>query len=72
MSTAKVLTIPAISCEHCARTITGALEPLDGIRSVRVDIPAHEVAVEFDEGTIQLARIEQVLLDEEYPVAEVR
>ncbi len=32
------LNVPDISCEHCERAITGALSPVDGVRSVRVDI----------------------------------
>ena len=69
--TTKVLTVPAISCAHCERAITNALEPLEGIQSVKVDIPARLVAVEFDEGTVGLDRIKEVLLEEEYPVAAV-
>lgn len=69
--THRVLTVPDISCEHCERAIRGALEPLDGVRSVRVDIPAHLVTLDFDEATLDLERIKQVLLEEEYPVASV-
>ena len=39
-----VLNVPDISCEHCERTITNALQPVDGVRSVRVDIPADRFA----------------------------
>ena len=69
--TSKVLTVPDISCEHCERAITNALQPLDGVRSVEVDIPAHLVAVEYDETRVGLERIKEVLLEEEYPVAAV-
>jgi copper chaperone len=69
--TKKVLTVPDISCEHCERAIKGALEPLDGVESVSVDIPAHIVSVEFDERRVGLDRIKEVLLAEEYPVAAV-
>jgi len=69
--TKKLLTVPDISCEHCERAIKSALEPLDGVESVRVDIPAHVVSVEFDERRVGLDRIKEVLLAEEYPVAAV-
>ena len=69
--TTKVLTVPDISCAHCERAITNALQPLDGVRSVTVDIPAHLVSVEFDDATVGLDRIKQVLLEEEYPVSAV-
>ncbi|MDQ6789471.1 MAG: heavy-metal-associated domain-containing protein [Candidatus Dormibacteraeota bacterium] len=67
----KVLSVPEISCEHCERTIIGALQPLEGIRSVHVDVPAQHVSVEYDETRIGLERIKEVLLEEEYPVAAV-
>lgn len=70
--TTKVLTVPDISCSHCEHAILSALEPLEGIGSVRVDIPAHLVSVEFDEAKVGLDRIKEVLLEEDYPVSAVR
>jgi len=66
-----VLEVPDISCAHCERTITAALTPLDGVRAVRVDIPARRVTVEFDPDTIEVERMTQVLEEEEYPVESV-
>jgi len=69
--TKMVLTVPDISCAHCERAITNALEPVEGVKSVKVDIPGHLVSVEFDEARVGLDRIKEVLLEEEYPVASV-
>ena len=69
--TKKLLSVPNISCEHCERAIKKALDPLEGVESVRVDIPAHVVSVEFDERRVGLDRIKEVLLEEEYPVAAI-
>lgn len=69
--TKMVLTVPDISCSHCERAITKALEPVEGIESVKVDIPAHLVSVEYDEARVSLDRIKEVLLEEDYPVASV-
>ena len=63
------LSVPDISCEHCERTITEALTPLDGVRNVRVDIPSKQVSVDYDESTIDVDRFKTVLQEEEYPVA---
>ena len=67
--TSRMLTVPDISCSHCERTIVNALTPLAGVASVRVDIPRHLVSVEFDEKRVDLDRIKEVLLEEEYPVS---
>ena len=69
--TSRLLTVPDISCAHCERAINSALEPLDGVLSVRVDIPGHLVSVEFDEAKVGLEQIKEALLEEEYPVSAV-
>jgi copper chaperone len=64
-----VLNVPDISCEHCERTITSALTPLEGIRSVNVDIPQKQVRVDYDEKHVSVDQMKDVLKEEEYPVA---
>ena len=63
------LSVPDISCEHCERTITEALTPLDGVREVKVDIPSKQVNVEYDESTVDVNKFKAVLQEEDYPVA---
>ena len=69
--TSAVLNIPEISCDHCARTVTEALTPIEGVRRVRVDVPAQQVHVEYDETQVGLERMKTVLEEEEYPVVSV-
>jgi copper chaperone len=66
-----VLNIPDISCEHCERTITNALTPVEGIRSVNVDIPGKQVRVDYDDSLVDVTRMEEVLQEEDYPVESV-
>jgi len=66
-----VLSVPDISCEHCERVVSGALQPLQGVRNVKVDIPAAQVEVEYDEATADVERMKQALADEDYPVQAV-
>ena len=63
-----VLNVPDISCEHCQRTITGALQPVTGVQSVNVDIPAKQVRVEYDPGRVSVDRLKDILQEEDYPV----
>ncbi|HEY4025112.1 MAG TPA: heavy-metal-associated domain-containing protein [Candidatus Dormibacteraeota bacterium] len=67
-----VFDVPDVSCEHCERTITGALQPIAGVREVSVDVPARTVAVAFDDRIVGVERLKQVLTDEDYPVAAER
>lgn len=66
-----VLSVPDISCEHCERVVSGALTPLPGVRSVKVDIPAAKVEVEYDEGKADIDQMKQALAGEDYPVQAV-
>ncbi|HZP94873.1 MAG TPA: heavy-metal-associated domain-containing protein [Candidatus Limnocylindria bacterium] len=65
------LNVPDISCEHCERTITNALAPVEGVRSVRVDIPTKRVEVEYDDASLDVSKMKEILQGEEYPVESV-
>ena len=66
-----VLNVPDISCEHCERTITNALTPVEGIRSVNVDITGKQVRVDYDEAQVSVDLMKDVLKEEDYPVESV-
>lgn len=65
------LSIPAISCAHCARAIESALAPVAGVQSVSVDVPGHTVELSYDPGAVELDRISGILAEEGYPVASI-
>ncbi len=44
---------PDISCEGCANAIRRALGNVNGVQSVKVDVPRREVQVEYDEATVE-------------------
>jgi copper chaperone len=63
------LSVPDISCEHCARTIRRALAPVEGIHDLDVDIPAKQVRVTYDASVVAPERMKEILMTEGYPVA---
>lgn len=65
------LHVPDIDCEHCEHAITEALTPTAGVRSVQVDIPTKQVRLDYDESTISIDRVREILAEEDYPVASV-
>ncbi len=69
--TTAVLTIPAIDCPHCSRAITKALQPREGIQRVHVDVPGQQVHLEFDERTISLEQVKDILAKADYEVEAV-
>jgi len=66
-----ILNVPDISCEHCERTITNALIPVAGVRTVNVDIPGRQVRVDYDESQVNVDRMKDILQEEDYPVESV-
>ena len=52
-----VLKVDGMSCGHCVKAITKALEILSGIHTVEVDLKAKTVTVEHDPA---LAAIEKI------------
>jgi copper chaperone len=66
-----ILNVPDISCEHCERTITNALAPIEGVCTINVNIPAREVRVEYDDSVVDVNKMQEVLQEEDYPVASV-
>ena len=69
MTTTLTRTAPDISCEHCVRAIRGALEALDGVKRVEVDIAARRVEVRYDDGAATAEQIDAALEAEGYPPA---
>jgi copper chaperone len=66
-----VLTVPDISCEHCVKSVTNALSPVDGVQNVSVDIPTKQVTVQFDDSRVNVEQMQEILAEEDYPVASV-
>jgi copper chaperone len=66
--TAMTITVPEIHCDHCKHSLEGALSPLPGVRSARVDIEARTVTVEVDEAMTGRDRIVQTIEDQGYDV----
>jgi copper ion binding protein len=65
-----VLSVPDVSCEHCVKTINGALGALAGVQAVSTDIPSKTVHLSFDPAQISLDQIEATLDEAGYTVAK--
>ncbi len=64
------LVAPDISCEHCQHAIEGAVGKMEGVSSVKVDIPTKSVHINYDPQKVTLDKIEAVLDEEGYTVAK--
>ncbi len=64
------LSVPDVSCEHCVRTINGALGALPGVETVSTDIPTKRVHLRYDPGQLSLEQITMTLDDAGYTVSQ--
>jgi copper chaperone len=66
--TTRTISVPEIHCDHCKTSIEGALTSLPGVRAARVDVAAKHVTVEFDEASVDQARIVAAIEEQGYEV----
>jgi copper chaperone len=66
--TTMTISVPEIHCEHCKSSIEGALAPLPGVTSARVDIDARTVTVEVDQTLTDRARLVAAIEGQGYEV----
>ncbi|HGM5550384.1 heavy-metal-associated domain-containing protein [Pseudomonas putida] len=61
----QVFNVQGMSCGHCVKAITSAVQAKDPAASVRVDLAAKEVGVE---SSLSPEQVIEVISEEGYPV----
>ncbi|WP_251551350.1 copper chaperone CopZ [Neobacillus muris] len=62
------LNVEGMSCNHCVKAIEGSVGKLDGIGSVKVNLDAATVDVEFNPQQLSLEQIKETIDDQGYDV----
>jgi copper chaperone CopZ len=70
MSTA-TLKITGMSCSHCVRAITQALEQVPGVTRAVVDLSGARAVVEYDAAQTTPRALANVVMDEGYVAEEL-
>jgi copper chaperone len=63
------LSVPDISCGHCKSSLEGALQPLDGVESASVSIDERNVAISYDDASIDIETFIAAIDEQGYEVA---
>lgn len=66
--TEEIISVPEIHCGHCKGAIEGALQPMPGVESATVDIPAATVAVTYDPAAVSRADLVATIVEQGYEV----
>ncbi len=61
MNKEATLTIPALHCGSCAKTVTRILEALPSVEVTQTNLEAKLVDVTFDESAINLEQVREAL-----------
>lgn len=63
-----VLQVGGMACEHCVRAIETAVGALAGVTSVRADLDAGRVTVEYEPAVVSLGEIRDAIEEQGYDV----
>ena len=66
----RTVSVPNISCQHCASAIKRELKEVPGVLSVEVDTGARKVTVEYQEPQTRWEDIRRTLEEINYPPHE--
>jgi copper chaperone len=64
------LKITGMTCQHCVRAVTGALEGQDGVTRAEVDLQAGRARVEYDEALVTPRELADAVVEEGYEAEE--
>jgi copper ion binding protein len=65
----QTLKVQGMSCEHCVRAVSKALEDLPGLNDVKVELKSGTVSFRHDPAKTDLAAIEAAIVEAGYEVA---
>ncbi len=68
----KTVTIPVygMSCGHCVKAATSALNAVKGVKEVQVSLKDKSAQVVYDDDSISLSEMESAIIEEGYRVKE--
>lgn len=62
------LNVQGMSCGHCVKAVEGSVGSLQGVHSVKVDLKAATVDVEYNKEEVTLDKIKETIDDQGYDV----
>ncbi len=63
------LDVKGMTCGHCKSAVNGALEELEGVVKVEVNLETGKVEVNFDESKVDETKLKDVVEEQGYDVA---
>lgn len=70
MATA-TLKVEGMTCQHCVRSVTQALESREGVSRAAVDLDAGRARVDYDENRVTPRELANAVAEEGYEAEEI-
>ena len=67
--THKTIQVEGMTCDHCVATVTQAINALDGISRVSVNLETKQVSVDFDENRVDMKAVASKIVEVGFEVA---
>jgi copper chaperone len=62
------LNVQGMSCDHCVKAVEGSVGELNGVSSVKVNLKANTVDVQYNNQEVSLDKIKETIDDQGYDV----
>lgn len=62
------LNVQGMFCDHCVKAVEGSVGELNGVSSVKVNLKANTVDVEYNNQEVSLDKIKETIDDQGYDV----
>ncbi|MBR9990305.1 MAG: heavy-metal-associated domain-containing protein [Gemmatimonadetes bacterium] len=69
--TTTTLKVQGMTCDHCVRAVTQALESQDGVTRADVDLGSGRARVEHDDSRVSPRELAKAVADEGYEAEEI-
>ncbi|WP_416150730.1 copper chaperone CopZ [Salipaludibacillus sp. HK11] len=64
----ETIQVDGMTCGHCKASVEGALNNVKGVSKAEVNLDAKNVAVEFNDGEVTIAKLKEEIEEQGYDV----
>jgi copper chaperone len=68
----ETIKVEGMTCQHCVQTITDALNNINGLNTVNVDLVKKEVRVKFNENETKLKKISDKIIEVGFELPNIK
>lgn len=65
-----IIKVEGMSCGHCVSAVKGALEALQGVHAVTVQLDSGQVEVTYEDSLVKVADLHEAITEQGYDVKE--